>query len=653
MRIRKLILFLSIVLLAAGIGLMLSRNLLLNIATDHFLAKYEKRFQADFSVNKIFFNGIREIEMNGFFVVPPSGDTLLSMHSIRITPAWLNLLLGKISYEHLWADSIHLHLHTDSIDSNYSFLFRKKQGETPKESDTRVIPPFGQKLNTLYLRIFELVTGETEIRRFSLDYSSSETKRLYGIPVFHSDGQQFSCNVFNLSQPDTIKWFVNGSVQREKKGITFNMIRESTNGTMVSITSEEKSPAWLLDSLTLEAMVRDYSRDELNLSLNISFTDFLLRYWRVSPDLVGISSGKMDLLIHAGNGYVQVDTSSRISISSFKSAIGATYGVTNGEHYSLRLRTGDFPASNLFESLPKGMFSNLQGMKSKGDLNYSLDFLINLAQPDSLIFKSDLRKNNFSILEFGSDYLPRINDEFEYTAYDKFIPLRTFLVGSSNPDFTPLDQIGGFLKSAVLTSEDGGFYLHGGFNEEAFRQSIITNLKQGRFARGGSTISMQLVKNVYLSRDKTISRKLEEALIVWLLEKNHLVSKDRMLEVYLNIIEWGPNVYGIREAARFYFSKQPAELSLAESIFLASIIPHPKYFGYSFDRVTGHLKPFMNGFYRLVSDRMIRKNWILPADTTGLHPDLVRLTGPALSFILPQDSLPSDSIPAMVPDDEN
>ena len=78
---------------------------------------------------------------------------------------------------------------------------------------------------------------------------------------------------------------------------------------------------------------------------------------------------------------------------------------------------------------------------------------------------------------------------------------------------------------------------------------------------------MQLVKNVFLSRKKTIARKAEEALIVWLIENNNLTSKERMFEVYLNIIELGPGIYGVGEASRFYFNKKPAELTLSESIF--------------------------------------------------------------------------------------
>ena len=90
---------------------------------------------------------------------------------------------------------------------------------------------------------------------------------------------------------------------------------------------------------------------------------------------------------------------------------------------------------------------------------------------------------------------------------------------------------------------------------EAFQLSLVTNIKEKKFKRGASTISMQLIKNVYLNRNKTMRRKFEEILLVWLMEQSGQVSKDRLLEIYLNVIEWGKNVYGIAEAGQYYFSK--------------------------------------------------------------------------------------------------
>jgi hypothetical protein len=619
---------------------LLCRNYILSFAVAHFAGKIESRFNVKLTTGQIAFDGLRTIHLSDISLVPQSGDTLLRVGSINVNPSYLKLLLGKLSYHKLIIDNVKIRMISDSTGNNFSST-KPGAADTVKIEGQHNKPEYGARLNVLYSRILELVTGETQVNDFLVEYRSPSNYRRYSIPDFRSDGNVYSCNVYNLSQKDTISWAVSGNVLKEENGFDFKMIRESKPSSMVSLTGGEKSFKWLVDTLYFETYSRSYHDGIMTLSFKGSFNNLQINYWRISPGDVSILTGDLDMIVKAGSDFFSSDTSSTIALNSFKSHVSFGYDL-NGPQYSLKIFTGQVPASSLFESFPHGMFDNLQGMKTKGDIKYTLDFSINKADPDNLIFESELKKYNFSIIRFGNDYIPRINEEFLYTAYDGDRPVRTFPVGPSNPDFTPYDQISSFLKSAVMTSEDGSFMLHGGFNEEAFRQSIATNVKQGRFARGGSTISMQLVKNVYLSRNKTISRKLEEALIVWLIEKNRLVSKERMFEVYLNIIEWGPDIYGIKEASEFYFSKLPSQLTLAESIFLASIIPHPKYFKYSFDQ-NGQLKPFLNGYYKLVTDRMLRKNWISPLDTFSLRP-FVQLTGPALQFIMPADAVPSDSL---------
>jgi hypothetical protein len=225
--------------------------------------------------------------------------------------------------------------------------------------------------------------------------------------------------------------------------------------------------------------------------------------------------------------------------------------------------------------------------------------------------------------------------------------VRSFLVGPENPNFVPLGNISSYLQNCVLSSEDPSFFNHGGFVEESFKQSIATNFKKGRFVRGGSTISMQLVKNVFLSRNKTIARKLEEALIVWLIERNRLVSKERMYEVYLNIIEWGPNIYGIGEASNYYFEKAPANLTLQESAFLSSIIPHPKYYKSAFDS-TGSFSNSMRNYYKLIANRLVTREKITAADVdTNFLP--LHLSPACMNYLMPQDTITIDSLDIISP----
>jgi membrane peptidoglycan carboxypeptidase len=256
--------------------------------------------------------------------------------------------------------------------------------------------------------------------------------------------------------------------------------------------------------------------------------------------------------------------------------------------------------------------------------------MFNKNKPETIVFDSKLNKENLRIYRFGQANLGKMNGEFEYRAIINNVRQRPVFVGTSNPDYTPLNQISPYLKKCVLTTEDPSFFRHRGFITEAFKQSIIKNIKTKKFSRGGSTISMQLIKNVFLTREKTLSRKLEEILLVYILENNRIVSKERMLEVYFNIIEWGPNVYGIGEASRFYFQKSPANLTFNECLYLATIIPSPKKFMYQFDD-QGNLKGFALKNQRYLSNLMLRRGILTASDS--INPYGVSLSGNARSFL--------------------
>jgi membrane peptidoglycan carboxypeptidase len=269
-------------------------------------------------------------------------------------------------------------------------------------------------------------------------------------------------------------------------------------------------------------------------------------------------------------------------------------------------------------------------MEAQGNFSYALHFEYNNHKPNNLVFESKLKPEGLKITKYGEADLNKINGEFTYRAIDKGIPQRPIVVGATNPNYTPLNNISPYLQKCVLTSEDPSFFNHRGFINEAFKQSIAKNIRTKKFSRGASTISMQLIKNVFLTREKTVSRKLEEILLVYILENNHISTKERMLEVYFNIIEWGPNIYGIGEASHFYFQKKPSDLNLNECLFLATIIPKPKGFMYRFD-TEQHLKPFATQQNAFLTKLMLRRNVLTSNDTLGNFP--LNISGAAQQYL--------------------
>lgn len=142
--------------------------------------------------------------------------------------------------------------------------------------------------------------------------------------------------------------------------------------------------------------------------------------------------------------------------------------------------------------------------------------------------------------------------------------------------WAPAAKISNKLKQAVIVSEDDLFYQHDGLNLEMMKESFEKNLAKGRYVRGASTITMQFARNAFLHKQKTLRRKVREIILTRRIEKT--LSKDRILELYLNIIEWGDGIYGAEAAARFYFGKSAAHLDWAEASLLAGMLPNPKYF---------------------------------------------------------------------------
>lgn len=139
--------------------------------------------------------------------------------------------------------------------------------------------------------------------------------------------------------------------------------------------------------------------------------------------------------------------------------------------------------------------------------------------------------------------------------------------------WVPLSRISKNLVDAVIVAEDGAFYSHGGVDWFEVRESIEKNIDERRAARGASTITQQLAKNLFLSTSKDPVRKLKELIITLLLENT--LSKDRILEIYLNVIEWGRGVFGVEGAAQTFFGKSATVLTLEEAVRLASVIPSP------------------------------------------------------------------------------
>lgn len=172
--------------------------------------------------------------------------------------------------------------------------------------------------------------------------------------------------------------------------------------------------------------------------------------------------------------------------------------------------------------------------------------------------------------------------------------------------WVPLSQIAPEAVGAIVVSEDWAFFEHPGYDLNQIKESLETNMRKGRYARGASTITQQVVRNLFLNQDKTLRRKLHEFILAVMLEQQ--LSKRKILEIYLNIAEMGDGIYGIRPAARNYFKKSPSELNAKEGAFLAMLLPSPHRYAVSYRR--RELSPFAQRSIETILDKMVQAGYI-------------------------------------------
>jgi len=248
----------------------------------------------------------------------------------------------------------------------------------------------------------------------------------------------------------------------------------------------------------------------------------------------------------------------------------------------LSLRVPRTACSKILSSIPAPLVPKLQGFTLQGLFEADVHAKIDFANLDAIDLGGKVGIDGCQVVKAPAEVMALSGPESILQTVEvpptpsggKDNEILTFAIGPDNADFVPYDKISPYLTAAIMTTEDSGFFKHRGWVSSEFKTALKRNIAGGGFRLGASSITMQMVKNVVLSREKTLSRKFQELFLVWFVEQ--ILTKQRILELYFNAIEFGPRLYGIGPAARHYFGKNAADLSPAESAFFSSILPSPK-----------------------------------------------------------------------------
>lgn len=631
----KIILFVIFALLFIGIGLAIGlRERIMHGVIDRVIASQKERNKITIAIKQANFEGLSSVVINEISIVPDSLDTLLSVSHFKVKVELLPMLIGRIKLSELVVSGANLQLINQAGKRNFEFLLKSKKKDTLNNTNQKI--DLAHLADNLINDLLYKVPARLDIQDCHLKVVDNKHQFQVAAKAIQILNNRFY-STFILNQNESV-WHAEGYVNPDDKKLNMQFYAENKKVEFPYL--EEKFGLKLnFDTISTRMDAIDYKSGNLSISGNWHIHNLMIKHPKLAQKEVVVSSAAIDCKMLIGENFVAIDSSSIASLGEIKIHPFLKYTIAPQKIYELKINTENTLAQKFLNSFPQGLFESLEGIKVAGNLAYHLNFYLDSKDPWHCKFDSKLSRENFKILQYGNVNFQKINSSFIYTAFEGGNAVKSMIVGPESFGFTPYAQISDYIKNALLTSEDPLFFSHRGFYEEAFRQSIATNFVAGRFKRGGSTISMQLVKNIFLNRNKTVARKLEEVLIVWMIENGRLVDKQRMYEVYLNIIEWGPNVYGITEASRFYFDKFPSELNLGESIFLASIVPKPKRFKNSF-LTNAELKPYMHKYFKLIGGLMVRRGKVPATDTVGIF-NSVKVKGIAKSMILVVDTLPS------------
>lgn len=604
-----------------------------NMALQKVIAKVQHKMENDynstFSVKEARFSGLSGISMKGIAVVPQGADTLLSIQELTTSISLGKIIFGDVQLGTLnMKDGYVQMVKKDSLGWNFRAFLKSKKTDDDTADTSR---DYADRAYNIINKALNLIPTDMVLQNLGLRVNDMGRKVSLNLSTLKLADEQLESSITVVEDSLTQHWKVKGLADPRGHICDLKFFNTDTTRIIVPYLAQRYKLKSGFKAIQLKVDGIEMDGGELHIDGFAAIEDFMVNNERIARKDVVIDNARFDYHLLFGEDFIALDSTSTLQLNKLKVHPFAKYSVEEDTVYALKINIPKTAAQDFIVSLPRGLFTNFEGMEAEGSFSYTLDFLYNKNKPGALVFDSSLKKDGLKIIKYGQADLGKLNGSFTYHAMENGRAQRGVVVGPENPYFTPFDQIPPAMRAAVLTSEDPSFFNHRGFITEAFRQSIIKNIKTKKFSRGASTISMQLVKNVFLTREKTLSRKLEEILLVYILENNRIASKQRMLEVYFNVIEWGPDVYGIGEASQYYFEKSPANLTLDECVYLASIIPSPKKFMWKFD-TAGELKGYAFKHNKYIKDLMLRRGLITPEDTLGQNGQ-VSITGPGRSRI--------------------
>lgn len=378
--------------------------------------------------------------------------------------------------------------------------------------------------------------------------------------------------------------FLPGPPYRQKVSISGHIERAARSIRLTGVSADGGDILWRLSAGGhIRMSSGDFSlaiqlEDDMGLVLQAVFPVLEVFHGQWAPIPLPFSVPALDIIFRSTPDGLSIEQKMEGRFSRLAFTMKSLYVTGDGSVFNCAVQTSEFRPDDIAISFPVFSDRHIDVSGATGGLRFLANFTCHLAGGWKYAFQAKLQRKDFSFHAEGLPDLGLLKGPFVHTIRDGSDAGRTIFIGKENTDFSALDTIPEILIKVIVAMEDPRFYTHSGFDERLFGYALIRNFSERRISRGGSTITMQLVRNLFLHHGKDIYRKLEEVILTWMVEDIYRIPKERILEIYLNIIEFGPGVYGIREACRFYFDTTPEKITLTQCIVLSYIIPRPRSF---------------------------------------------------------------------------
>ncbi|MEO6523810.1 MAG: biosynthetic peptidoglycan transglycosylase [Mucilaginibacter sp.] len=548
------------------------------------------------SIKEFKFNQYNQLEIQELEIEKGSFLVRLSKISIQFS---LSSFLKKTFRQSLEVAIGTIHLTKKQTSNNPNF----------KQFDTSEIASELYNWEKLYYEIFE--KGSNYLFQINPDISIE----LLSINIHNSYIQLKELSYVNDSIRSSIDtasavYKMEGTVCRSPRSIVFTAVKSE-----LAIKHDSVSHFDFFDFKYTQSTDKDFRTAFINIAVKVE--KLTLKNTHINHDLSLIDNLELDMQIELNDHNFSITEQSGGSINQLPFAFEFMHDAEENDVIRTIFYI-EIDGDLLLKSFPQFCNEDIRtlGVQGKIILKFSLMFLI--TDPYNHLFEILILENNISISENGNfdlSYLHGYHKDKTNNSLDNFSTLN----GIKN---IKLSDVNPMLLSIFVLTEDPNFYSHKGVDAFFVGRAIVDNIAKRKFARGASTITMQMVRNLFLFHNKTIFRKLEETLISLLIENHFKIPKTRILEIYLNIIEFGPGVYGINAASEFYFSKKPIDLTLLESIVLSYIIPRPKHFYDALQLMTPQLMTNLPTHVRRISRGMLKMNLITQSEYANLGTEI-------------------------------